>query len=119
MVCLSYPSASSCLQLVLRYDRLTRPLCSTPITGISSLIRVDPPQSPALVLSPCGFCRLCFSLGIRRLVPAVPRKSLHPTHAFSTPAAARPVIRHLASSSQERFSPLVLTTFGFLTTRLR
>jgi hypothetical protein len=31
----------------------------------SSLIRVDPPQCPASVRSPHGFCRLCFSLSIR------------------------------------------------------
>jgi hypothetical protein len=44
---------------------LTQPLCSTPITGASSLIRVGPPQCPASVRSPRGFCRLCFSLAIR------------------------------------------------------
>ena len=31
----------------------------------SSLIRVGPPQCPASVRSPHGFCRLCFSLHIR------------------------------------------------------
>ena len=30
----------------------------------SSLVRVGPPQCSASVLSPRGFCRLCFSLGI-------------------------------------------------------
>jgi hypothetical protein len=38
---------------------------------------------------------LCFSLAIRALVPAVPRKSQHPTHALSTPVVVCPVIRHL------------------------
>src|ERR1700738_4394241 len=37
-----------------KYDHLTRPLCSSPITGPSSLLRVGPPQSPASVLSPRG-----------------------------------------------------------------
>ncbi|PDT10271.1 hypothetical protein CO670_31065 [Rhizobium sp. J15] len=42
------------------------------------------------------FLRLGFSLGIRSLVPAVPGESLCPTHAPSTPVAARPIIRHPA-----------------------
>lgn len=37
--------------------------------------------------------RLYFSLGIMTLVPAVPRESLHPAHALSTPTTVRPVIR--------------------------
>src|SRR5271166_551352 len=81
---------SSCCK---RHDNLTRPLRSSPITGSSPLLRADPSQSAASVLSPRGFCRLCFSLGISGLVPAVPRKSLCPTHAPFTPVAARPVIR--------------------------
>src|SRR6266446_6660203 len=110
MACLSYLSTSSCLQLFRKYDHLTRPLCSSPITGPSSLLRVGPPQSPASVLSPHGFGRLCFSLGIRELVPAVPRKSLCPTHAPYTPVAVRTVIRLPADLSQEKKAPLVLTT---------
>src|SRR5215469_656832 len=62
MVCLSHASRSSCFQLFRSCDRLTRPLCSSPITGLSSLLRVGPPQCSALVLSPRGFGRLCFSL---------------------------------------------------------
>src|SRR5208337_955330 len=61
---------SSCFA---EHDHLTRPLCSSPITGPSTLLRVDPSQSPALasrfsplVLLPCH----------QGLVPAVPRKSL-------------------------------------------
>ena len=34
---------------------------------------IGPPQCSASVLSPRGFRRLCFSLAIRALVPAVPR----------------------------------------------
>lgn len=66
-----------------------------------------------------AFDRLCFSLGISKLVPAVPRKSLCPTHAPYTPAAAHPVIRLLVDLSQEKKAPLVLTTLDTLTTRLR
>ncbi|ASP89601.1 hypothetical protein CDO26_36595 (plasmid) [Sinorhizobium meliloti] len=58
--------------------------------------------------------RLGFSLGIRSLVPAVPRESLCPTHAPSTPVAARPVIRRLAGLSQDDETVLVSTTLEFL-----
>src|SRR5271157_3215767 len=44
------------------------------------------------------------------LLPAVPRKSLCPTHAPSTPVAVRPVSRPPADLSQKRYTPLVLTT---------
>src|SRR5258705_7617535 len=112
--CLSYPLSSSCSSCSNKYDSLTQPLRSSPITGPSTLLRVDPSQSPALVLSPHGFRRLCFSLGIRGLVPAVPRKSLHPLHAPSTPVAVCPVIRHLTDLSQKGYTLLVLTTFASL-----
>ena len=88
-------------------------------TGPSPLLRADPSQSAASVLSPRGFCRLCFSLGISGLVPAVPRKSLCPTHAPFTPAATRPVIRSPADLSQQSITLLVSTTSVVLTTRLR
>ena len=101
------------------YDCLTRSLRSSPITGPSSLLRIGPPQCSASVLSPHGFRRLCFSLIIRALVPAVPRKSLHPTHAPSTPVTVCPVIRHLTDLSQKGYTPLVLVTPDFLTTRHR
>jgi hypothetical protein len=54
-----------------------------------------------------------------RLVPAVPRDSLHPLHAPSTPIAVRAVIRHPADLSQVNQTLLVSTTLEFLTTRLR
>jgi hypothetical protein len=63
-LCLSHASRSSCFQLFRSCDRLTRPLCSSPITGPSSLLRVGPPQCSASVLSPRGFGRLGFSLPI-------------------------------------------------------
>src|SRR5271156_5605645 len=89
--CLSHRSKSSCFQLVQEYDYLTRPLCSDPITGPSTLVRIGPPHSFASVLSPPGLRRLGSSIGIKSLVPAVPRKSLCPTHPPPTPLAARPV----------------------------
>src|ERR1700730_14382737 len=119
LVCLSYVSASFCFQLFRPNDRLTRSLRSSPITEPSSLLRIGPPQYSASVLSPRGFRRLCFSLAIGALVPAVPRKSLHPTHAPSTPVAICPVIRPLTDLSQKGYTPLVLATPIFLTTRLR
>src|ERR1700723_1842118 len=117
MVCLSHASRSSCLQLFRLCDHLTRPLCSSSITEPSSLVRVGPSQCSASVLSPRGFGRLSFSLEYRSLVPAVPCNRLHPLHALSTPVATCSVIRPPAGSSQESFTPLVLTTLDFLTTR--
>src|SRR5207342_3212378 len=93
-----------------RHDHLTRPLRSSPITGPSPLLRADPSQSAASVLSPRGFCRLCFSLGISGLVPAVPHNSLCPTHAPFTPIATRPVTRSPADLSQQSITLLVSTT---------
>ncbi|ACE93831.1 hypothetical protein AMK01_PB00134 (plasmid) [Rhizobium sp. N6212] len=54
LVCRTYRShpVSSCSK---QYDHLIRSLCSGPITGPSTLIRIGPPQSPASVLSPYGF----------------------------------------------------------------
>ena len=100
-------------------DHLARPLRSTAITAPSSRLRGGPPQLPASVLSPHGFGRLSFSLGIRKLDPAVPRGSLCPTHAPYTPAAIRTVIRLPADLSQRKKAPLILTTFNTLTTRHR
>src|SRR5438309_6209471 len=113
MVCLSHVSRSSCLQLFRLCDRLTRPLCSSPITGPSSLLRVGPSHCSASVLSPRGFSRLGFSLDIGALVPAVPCNRLHPFHALSTPIVIRPVIRHPADWSQATMPRLVSTTSKF------
>src|ERR1700674_3022356 len=52
-------------------------------------------------------------------VPAVPRKSLCPTHAPYTPVAVRTVIRLPADLSQEKKAPPVLTTLDTLTSRHR
>ena len=99
--------------------RVTRPLRSIPITETSTLLQGSPPQSSASVLSPRGSGHLCFSLCIRRLVPAVPRKSLYPARAPYTPAAIRTVIRLPADWSQEKKAPLILATLDTLTTRHR
>ena len=96
-----------------------RPPDPPPLQGLHCYYRAIRPQSPASVLSPRGFRRLCFSLRIRKLVPAVPRKSLCPTRAPYTPAAVRSVIRLPADLSQEKKAPLILTTFDTLTTRHR
>ena len=109
----SHP-VSSCFR---QYDCLIRSLCSAPITGSSTLLRDGPSQSSVSVLSPRGLLRLSFSLRIRSLVPAVPHECLCPTHAPSTPVAARPVIRHPADLSQD--DETLLTTLMFITTRLR
>jgi hypothetical protein len=47
-----------------RINHLTRSLCSGPITGPSSLIRIGPSQCSTSVRSPHGFNHLHFSLGI-------------------------------------------------------
>src|ERR1700687_4259135 len=52
-------------QLFRSYDRLTRPLRSSPITSLHRYLRIGPPQCSASVLSPRGFRRLGFSLAIR------------------------------------------------------
>ena len=72
----------------------------------------------ALIEKSGGKLIAVFSLGIKSLVPAVPRQSLCPAHAPSTPVAARPVIRHL-DLSQDDETVLVLTTLRFITTRHR
>jgi len=92
------------------YDHLTRSLRSSPVTSLhhyygsvrpSALLRYSRLAVLAAWASP---------LASERLVPAVPRKSLHSIHAPSTPVAAHPVIRHLADSSQKDQTLLVLTT---------
>ena len=82
----------------------------------SPLLRRSPPQCLASVLSPRGFSRLCFSLGIKALVPAVPRESLHPTHAPSTPTAICPVTRLPTDLSRKSSQLPVLTVPVLLTT---
>jgi len=80
----------------------------------SSLLRVGPPQGSASVRSPRGCRRWASLFASERLVPAVPRNSLHPLHAPSTPVAVRSVIRPPADLSQVHHTLLVLTTLRVL-----
>ena len=73
-------------------------------------LRVGPSQSPCIGTLASRFSPLVLLPWHQGLVPAVPRKSLCPTHAPSTPVAVRPVIRPPADLSQKRYTPLVLTT---------
>ena len=105
---------SSCFA---EHDHLTRPLCSSPITGPSMLLRVDPSQSPASVLSPRGFRRLCFSLAIRGWFLQFRAKA----YVRLTPPLRR---SPSAQSSGPRWVPEEIHAPGFddacfLTTRLR
>ena len=110
---------SSCCQLLRSYDYLTRSLRSSPITSFLRYCESVRPSAPHRYARLTVFAAWASPLASERLVPAVPRKSLHPIHAPSTPVAARPVIRHLADSSQKDHTLLVLTTLLFLTTHLR
>src|SRR5215470_17401604 len=84
------------LPVVSLMHHLTRPLCSSPVTGLSSLIRVGPPQCSASVLSPCGFGRLSFSLSIGTTGSC---SSVQPPASASRPLyAGRRPLRHQAPS---------------------
>src|SRR5665213_1930357 len=67
---------------------MTRPLGSKPITGSSSLLRVDPSLCPASVLRPSRSPRLGFSLNIRTTGSKVPCLGLIHARAASKPEAA-------------------------------
>ena len=104
--------------------RMTRRLRSTPITGVSSLLRAGPPARPASVLSR----RLRESLDRRRFSLSPPRRTdCIRTHflLFHTEAAdqarvvcmpdtAWPVGGHPPDSSQDRFyAPVLMSSFCF------
>ena len=86
------------------------PLCSTPITGASSLLRDAPPLCPASVLSCLWDLHLHFSLNIGATGSHVPHKSLDQVHATSMPEAAWPVNRSLPDLSRVNDTPPVLTS---------
>jgi len=117
--CLSHASKSSCSQLPRSCDRLTRPLRSSPITSLPRSYESVRPSAPHRYARLAVLAAWASPLTSERLVPAVPRDSLHPLHAPSTPVAVRSVIRHPADLSQVGFTLLVSTTLDFLTTRLR
>ena len=85
----------------------------------SSLLRSVRPSAPHRYARLAVFAAWASPFASERLVPAVPRDSLHPLHAPSTPIAVRSVIRHPADLSQVNHTLLVLTTLEILTTRLR
>ena len=116
---LSHASKSSCFQLPRSCDRLTRPLRSSPITGLRHSYESVRPSAPHRYARLAVFAAWASPFTSERLVPAVPRDSLHPLHAPSTPIAVRAVIRHPADSSQVNHTLLVSTTLEILTTRLR
>ena len=116
---LSHASRSSCFQLLRACDCLTRPLCSSPITSLPRSYESVRPSAPHRYARLAVFAAWASPFTSERLVPAVPRNSLHPLHAPSTPIAVRPVIRHPADLSQVNHTLLVSTTLKFLTTRLR
>src|SRR5262245_20445379 len=80
----------------------------------SSLLRIGPPHCSASVLSPRGFRRLGFSLGIRATGSCSSAQKPASESRPSTPVAACPVIRPLTDSSQKGFTLLVLTTLASL-----
>jgi len=98
---------------------LTQPLRSSPITSLLRYYESVRPSAPHRYARLAVFAAWASPFASERLVPAVPRDSLHPIHAPSTPAAVRSVIRHPADLSQVGFTLLVSTTLDFLTTRLR
>ena len=93
--------ASSRFQLGAKVGRLTQPLCSSRITGLHRSYGLVRPRTCHRYSQPHGFRHLHFSLKrIQALVPVVPHKSLDRVHAPYTPAAARPVTKYPAHSSQ-------------------
>src|SRR5215831_15814310 len=118
-VCLSHASRSSCFQLFRSCNRLTRPFAPAPLQSLHRSYESVRPSAPHWYsrLAVLAACASPFTS--ERLVPAVPCNRLHPSHALSTPAVTRPVIRHLTGLSQMGFTHLVSTTLDFLTTRPR
>src|SRR4029077_9570659 len=72
------------------------------------------PSAPRRYSRLAVFAAWASPLASERLVPAVPRKSLHPLPAPSTPVAVCPVIRPPTDLSQKGFTLLVLTTLASL-----
>ena len=116
---MSHASRSSCFQLLRSSDRLIRPLRSSPITSLHRSYESVRPSALHRYARLAVVAAWASPLTSERLVPAVPRNSLHPLHALSTPVAVRSVIRHPADLSQVSFPLLASTALVFLTTRLR
>src|ERR1700687_1642826 len=113
---MSHASRSSCFQLLRSCDHLTRPLRASPITSLPRSYESVRPSAPHRYARLTVLAAWASPFASERLVPAVPRNSLHPLHAPFTPVAVRSVIRHPADLSQMGITHLVSTTFIFLTT---
>ena len=106
-------------QLNAKRDGLTRPLCSSRITGLHCSYWSVRPSVPLRYACLAVDAACASPLASERLVPAVPHESPDQIHASYTPVAVCPVVRHLTDSSQEMETPLVLTTILWITTRHR
>ena len=91
-------------------NRIGRPLRSSPITELSSLLRVAPPLCSASVLSRSWGLHLRFFLGIEATGSHVPHKSLDRGLATFVPDAIRSVSRFLPNSPRGNDYPSVLTS---------
>src|SRR5208283_4724128 len=78
LVCLSHASKSSCFQLPRSCNRLTRPLRSGPITSLPRSYESVRPSAPHRYARLAVLAAWASPFTSERLVPAVPRDSLHP-----------------------------------------
>jgi hypothetical protein len=85
-------------------------LRSSPITSLPRSYESVRPSAPHRYARLTVLAAWASPFTSERLVPAVPRDSLHPLHAPSTPVAVRSVIRHPADLSQLNQTLLVSTT---------
>ena len=87
-------------QLLRLCDHLTRPLWSRPSTSLRRSYESVRPSAPPRYARLAVVVAWASPFPSERLVPAVPRHSLHPLCAPSTPLAVRSVIRPPADLSQ-------------------
>ena len=82
------PPVASCF---LTYDHLIRSLCSSPIMNLHRSYGSVRPSALPRYSRLTAFAACASPFASKRLVPAVPRKSLHSSHAPSTPVVVCPV----------------------------
>src|SRR5215471_7808626 len=121
-------TGSSRHRLASGQGRTTQPLRSSPITGLSALLRAAPPLSLRIgtfalaVDAACGFSRHA-GLRSRRYGRSagshVPLESLVEVRAAYTPDAARSVSGHRPSLSRRKGHPAVSTSPNLLSTLLQ